>query len=120
MARSSQAGAARAGLPSAGLFAGPVAWLVSTVGNYALAPWVCAHKVPAVPALAAAMAAVSLYGAFLSWRALASAPAAPSDANGGGRPHRFVAAVGIMMSMLFALVIVLHGIAGFVFDGCER
>jgi hypothetical protein len=111
---------ARAGLPSAGVFAGPAAWFISTAGNYALSPWVCAHKQPAVPALAAAMVAVSLYGAFLSWRALASTPAAPSDQTGGGRPHRVTASIGIMMSLLFALVIIVQGAAGIVFTGCER
>jgi hypothetical protein len=112
--------ATRAGLPSAGVFAGPVAWLISTQGNYALAAWVCAHQLPAVPALSAAMVAVSLYGGFLSWRALASAASAPADVTGGGRPHRFVAALGIMMSILFASVIATHGTAGIVFNGCER
>jgi hypothetical protein len=120
MAQLAQAGSTRAGLPSAGVFAGPVAWFISTVGNYALSSWVCAHKQPAVPALAAAMVAVSLYGAFLSWRALASASAAPSDETGAGRPHRFIAAVGIMMSLLFALIIVVQGAAGVIFNGCER
>ena len=120
MARPAQARFPRSGLPSAGVFAGPVAWFVSTVGNYALSPWVCAHKQPAVPALAAAMVAVSLYGAFLSWRALASVATAPADETGAGRPHRFIAGVGIMMSLLFALVIVVQGAAGVVFTGCER
>ena len=73
-----------------------------------------------MPALAAAMLAVSLYGAFLSWRALAGTPAAPSDDTGSGRPHRFVAGLGIMMSLLFALVIIVQGAAGVVFTGCER
>jgi len=109
------------GLPSAGLFAGPVAWFISTQGNYALVPWVCANKAPVIPILAGVLMGVSLFGAFLSWRALAGAPAGPhEDSTGAGRPHRFVAAVGIMMAVLFALVILVQGIAGVVFSGCER
>jgi hypothetical protein len=109
------------GLPSAGLYAGPVAWLVSTQANYSLVPWVCAHKIPVTPLLAAVLVLVSLFGGFLSWRALANASPIPHpDATGAGRPHRFVAAIGIMMAVLFALVIAVHGAAGMVFDGCER
>ena len=109
------------GLPSAGLYAGPLAWFVSTQGNYALTPWMCAHKTPVVPMLAAVLVAVSLIGGFVSWRAYASASPTPQeDVTGAGRPHRFVAAIGIMMAVLFALVIVVQGIAGVVFDGCER
>ena len=109
------------GLPSAGLYAGPAAWFVSTQGNYALVPWVCANKAPVIPVLAAALVALSLFGGFLSWRAYASASPVPQpDATGSGRPHRFVAAVGVMMAVLFALVIVVQGVAGVVFNGCER
>ena len=109
------------GIPSAGLYAGPVAWFVSTQGNYALVPWVCAHKVPAIPLLAAVLVFVSLCGGFLSWRAFASAgPLPQADATGAGRPHRFVATMGMMSALLFALVITVQGIAGAVFSGCER
>jgi hypothetical protein len=109
------------GLPSAGLFAGPAAWFVSTQGNYAVTPWMCASKVPAVPLLAAAMVVLSLFGGFLSWRAFTAASSIPqTDQTGAGRPHRFIAAVGIMMAVLFTLVILVHGVAGIVFTGCER
>jgi hypothetical protein len=115
------AGRIARGLPSAGLYAGPIAWFVSTQGNYALTPWMCANKTPVVPMLAAVLVAVSLLGGFLSWRAYASAsPVPPLDVTGSGRPHRFLAAVGIMMALLFALVIGVQGVAGLVFDGCER
>ena len=109
------------GLPSAGLYAGPAAWLVGTQANYALVPWVCAHQIPVIPLVAAALAAVSLLGGFLSWRGyVAAAPAHRPDSTGAGRPHRFVALVGIGMALLFTAVIVVHGIAGMVFHGCER
>jgi hypothetical protein len=109
------------GLPSAGLFAGPLAWFVSTQGNYALTPWMCANKTPVVPMIAAVLVAISLLGGFLSWRAYASASHVPPlDPTGAGRPHRFLAAVGIMMAVLFALVIAVQGVAGVVFNGCER
>ena len=109
------------GLPSAGLYAGPVAWFISTQGNYALTPWMCANKIPVVPMLAVLLVALSLFGGFLSWRAFAMARfAPPHDETSAGRPHRFVAVIGIMMAVLFALVIMVQGIAGVVFTGCER
>ena len=109
------------GLPSAGIFAGPVAWFISTQGNYALTPWMCAHKIPVIPLLAGLLLALSLFGGFLSWRAFATrGSVAQQDEAGAGRPHRFVAALGIMMALLFGLVIAVQGIAGVAFSGCER
>lgn len=109
------------GLPSAGLFAGPVAWMVSTQGNYALTSFSCGGRPYAVPLLALALIAASLFGGFLSWRGLSAASSAPTpDPTGGGRPHRFVAIIGVLTAVLFALVIAVHGAAGFVFNGCER
>ncbi len=109
------------GLPSGGLYAGPVAWLISTQANYALVPWVCAHQIQLIPAVAAAMVALSLFGGFLSWRAYAGAGPVPEpDSIAGGRPHRFVALMGIAMALLFAAIIIIHGVAGIVFHGCER
>ncbi|WP_046863619.1 hypothetical protein [Microvirga massiliensis] len=109
------------GLPSAGIYAGPAAWLIDTQANYALVPWVCAHQVRLVPVVALVMLLVSLSGGFLSWRAWSAAGSAPeAHPSAGGRPHRFVAAVGIAAALLFGLVIILQGTAGLVFHGCER
>lgn len=109
------------GLPSAGLYAGPAAWMVDTQANYALVPWICAHQAPLVPIVALVLAAVSLFGGFLSWQAWRVAPAVTErEQTGGGRPHHFLALVGTAMAVLFAAVILLHGAAGLVFHGCER
>ena len=115
------AGLISRGLPSAGIYAGPIAWLTDTQFNYAAVPWVCAHQVPLIPVFAFAMAAVSLVGGFLSWLAYASvAPTPTPDSTGAGRPHRFLALMGIAIALLFTVVILLHGVAGLVFHGCER
>ena len=109
------------GLPSAGIFAGPTAWLLDTQANYALVPWVCAHQIQIIPIVALAMAALSLLGGYLSWRGyVAAEPMSHADSTGAGRPHRFVALMGIGMALLFATVIIVHGIAGVIFHGCER
>jgi hypothetical protein len=54
------------GIPAAGLYAGPTAWLIDTQTNYVLVPWVCANQIQVVPLLAVAMAAVSLFDGYLS------------------------------------------------------
>src|ERR671920_539153 len=109
------------GLPSAGIYAGPTAWLISTQANYALVPWVCANQIRIIPVVAIAMAAVSLLGGFLSWRGyVTAAPTPHPDSTGAGRPHRFVALIGVGMALIFTVVILVHGIAGLVFHGCER
>jgi hypothetical protein len=109
------------GLPSAGVYVGPAAWLLSTQANYALVPWICAHQVRLVPLVALGLAMLSLFGGFLSWRAYRSSSVTPqSDSTGAGRPHRFVAIVGMAIAGLFTVVILVHGAAGLVFHGCER
>ncbi|QFU17504.1 hypothetical protein [Microvirga thermotolerans] len=111
----------RSGIPSAGIFIGPTAWLLNTQINYALVPWICAHKVGLVPLVACIMALVSLLGGFLSWRAFDRSSIMPrADSAGAGRPHRFTAIVGIAMAALFALVILVQGAAGVILHGCER
>jgi hypothetical protein len=108
-------------LPSAGIYAGPAAWLISTQANYALVPWVCAHQVQVIPIVAVVMAAFSLFGGLLSWRGyVRAAPTPEPDSTGAGRPHRFVALIGVGIALLFTAIIIVHGIAGVVFHGCER
>jgi hypothetical protein len=115
------AGLIARGLPSAGIYAGPGAWLVSTQANYSLVPWVCAHQIRIIPVIALVLAGVSLLGGLLSWRGyVTAAPTPHPDSSGGGRPHRFVALLGIAAALLFATVILIHGAAGLVFHGCER
>jgi hypothetical protein len=110
----------RLAVPWAGLYAGPGAWAVSTQANYAATPWVCAHKVNFIPVLALVLAAVALAGAFLSWRAWGAAGGSQAMAGADGRPRAFLAAVGMLMGILFALVILTQGGAALVLDGCER
>jgi hypothetical protein len=106
--------------PSAGIFLGPAAWVLNTQLSYAIVPWVCAHGSNIVPAAAIVGALIALAGCFLSWRAWTAQESGPSGERDGGRPHRFVAGMGTLMGVLFAAVILLQGVAGLVFQGCER
>jgi hypothetical protein len=109
------------GIPSAGIFAGPVAWALSTQVGYSLVPWTCAHQIKVIPVISLVLVMVSLAGGFLSWQAFRTSSITPvEDSTGGGRPHRFVALIGTGMAVLFALVIVMQGSAALVFHGCER
>jgi len=111
----------RTGIPSAGIFVGPIAWLLNEQLNYALVPWICAHQVQLVPIVAFAAAVVSVAGGLLSWRAYRLSPITPEpDSTGAGRPHRFTALMGIAIAALFTAIIILHGVAGLMFHGCER
>ncbi len=109
------------GLPSAGIYVPPAAWLIGTQFNYAAVPWVCAHQVPLIPLFALAMAICSFCAGFLSWRGYVTATPTPlPDSTGAGRPHSFVALMGMAIAALFTVVILLQGAAGLVFHGCER
>jgi MFS family permease len=108
------------GLPSAGLYVGALSWMASTQANYALVPVACAHQgVWLVPMLSFGLAVLSILGGLLSWRALPAQHLHP-DYHAGGKPHRFLAIIGMGSAVLFAAVILLQGVAGVVLQGCER
>lgn len=106
----------------AGLVSGPGAWAVSTQLQYALTPWVCAHKVNLVPVVAVVLAAVALAGACISWRACAGAAVEESEAHAAilEAPRPFLAGISMFLGVLFAVVILAQGAAGLVLNGCER
>lgn len=100
-----------------GLALGPLAWAISSQLNYVLVGWQCTAQIRIIPWLALLLMVVALLGGFASWRAW-------SDLGGDPRPQhmetrRFVSAVSVMISGLFAAVILMQALAGFIFDGCE-
>lgn len=108
-------------MPWAGLAAGPGAWAAHTQIAYALAPWTCGHKINLVAPLAALSVIVALAGAAISWRAWHILPQqGPLDAPVSEQPKRFVAAMGTGLGFLFALVILMQGVASLVLSGCAR
>jgi hypothetical protein len=103
-------GRVRHRIPWAGLASGPLAWGLSTQLNYALPDWMCAHGINPVPWIALVLALFALAGGAMSW----------TSRQGAHDADRFLAGVGALMALLFALVIIAQGAAGFVFTGCER
>jgi hypothetical protein len=105
----------------AGLAAGPAAWAVATQLHYAIVPWTCARGIThlLVPGLAVLFAAVAACGALVSWRARHRLPASAAGDDVVGHPHAFLARVAAGLAILFALVILMQGVAGLLFTGCE-
>ncbi len=106
----------------AGLLAGPLAALLQLEANYALVLHACRTgdefwlHVVSVVALALTVA-----GGLLSWRNWRSAGAEWEDEGAGVRPRSsFMAAVGIMINALLALVVVAQWIPIFVYGPCDR
>ncbi|AEH88789.1 MULTISPECIES: hypothetical protein [Mesorhizobium] len=111
--------ALRMGTSWGGLLSGPMAWAISTQLNYAIVPWQCNRQVEVVLPSALMLVVLSLLGGALSWRA---------ERQGGAafKPERtrsteqFVANLGMLSALLFALVIVMQGSAALILDECLR
>jgi hypothetical protein len=111
----------REGVPSAGLFAGSLAWAINTELNYALVSWICAAGLGWItPVLTAFLFAMSLFGGLLSWRAWTNTAAEPVLDSSIAQPRRFLAGISVLSAVLFALVIATQGSAGLILNGCER
>ena len=92
-----------------GLVIGPAAWAVSTQLNFALASWACRKGAHPIPVVALVLAIIALMGAFTSARAR------PAEGS-----LKFMAAIGALLSVLTAVIILLHGTAALILSACER
>lgn len=105
-----------------GLFAGPVAWALDQQIKYMWLTYICStagvvmlHVVTLMTLLLAGL------GAYLSWRSWRRAGRELPDGSGGIIPRtRFMAAMGVALSALFALIIIAQWIPAFFFNPCER
>jgi hypothetical protein len=107
------------GTPWAGLAAGPAAWATGTQLNYALLPWACRHGWNLVPAVAGVLAVLSLLSAlssWLAWRRYDGLHVPEQD----GHPRHLLSGIGIAAGLLFAIVIVLQGLAAIIISPCLR
>ena len=112
----------RQGLVWTGLMSGPFAWGLSTQLGYSLASFACGRKVSGVLLTALLCTLIAVAGMALSWRELRIETRARADDETAGsvNAQKFLAALGIGASALFALAILAQGGAGLVFDGCQR
>jgi hypothetical protein len=106
----------------AGVLAGPLAMLIQLQVNYALVLWACgAGREWALHLTALLALVVTVAGGWLSWRNRRRTGAGWEDEGAGVIPRsRFMAVVGVLASVLFALVIVAQWIPIFVYGPCDR
>jgi hypothetical protein len=97
------------------ILVGPLAWFVYLDTAYALVASACAGSV-VVPTLAGAAAVAAMAGVVVGRRALAAVPADAHDAM--AERARFLAVLGVWMSVLFVLVIVATALPSFVLPPC--
>jgi len=107
---------------AAALLVPPLAFLLNLQINYTLVPWACStghefvlHLVSVGTLLVAAS------GGLVAWREWKRCGPGPPEGQGGRAPHfRFVSVIGILMSSLFALVILAQWIPNFVLSPCQK
>jgi hypothetical protein len=100
----------------AGLIAGPLLWAVNVQAGQILPYADCAEHQRFAAMLALLSTVLVLGSAIVSWRARTGRPAAWASARSFG----FVAVLGALVALIFALALLLQGIAGLVLNGCER
>ena len=105
-----------------GVLGGPLAALVCLEAAYASVPWACRahavlplHLVPLATALLALAAGVV---ARRDWKA--TEPEWPDDAEGVLARSRFLAVLGIGLSVFSVLAIIAQWLAIFILDPCNR
>lgn len=104
-----------------GLAAGPVAWFVAHALNYAIVPWSCAARdqlpLHLISIMAVLLAGLGAYVAWRDWRRHDNVSSESEDP--AGRAH-FIGLLAFCSCLIFALVLLMEGIAQFYFDPCQR
>ena len=105
----------------AGVLVGPTAMLLQLQINYALVLWACANRhtwpLHLVSLIALIVTVVAGFLAYRIWRRLA---ALHEDSGGTLARSRFMAAVGVLISLLMSGVIVAQWLPLFIHGPCER
>jgi hypothetical protein len=104
-----------------GILIGPLALLTQQQLGFMIVPWACATGLPPYLWLVSLIALlITLGGAFVSWREWKVAGELWPDE--GGSPvarSRFMAAGGLIMSLMFAMAIVAQAIPTFILSPCS-
>lgn len=105
------------------VFAGPVLWIIHLALIYPLVPLACNMGWGDWPFhLATVLTGLGTLGAVvLAWRLLSSRSAAPAVPDGAlQQRQRFMAFVGVVLSMLFFIVIIAEGFPVLLLSPCVR
>lgn len=107
--------------PLIGLLVGAAAWAISTQLSYSLVSISCDSAAGLVPLIATISLTVAIVGGALSLPA-SSPLEGPTVQVGGGdaRPRRFFAVISALAALIFALAILLQGVASLIVSGCQR
>ena len=105
----------------AGLFAGPAAVLLNLQINYMLVPWTCltGHRFVLHLVMLAALS-IAIAGGLSAWRGWKQMGREWPDGSGGAVPrNRFMAALGVLLSIFSFIVILALGIPNFILNPCQ-
>jgi hypothetical protein len=105
----------------AGVLIPPVAFLVNLEVAYALVPVACGSRtVVLVHVVHLVSLALTAFAAMVAWRAWQRSGASWPGGEGGrlGRTQ-FLAGMGILMGLMFAIVILAQWIPSFILDPCQ-
>jgi hypothetical protein len=104
-----------------GILTGPTAWAVDLVLRYALVHWSCAARQTGVLKLISiATLLVVVAAGVIAGQAFRNTPSrAPTDGGRSIDRGRFMAMLGILTSLLFALVVVAGAVPQWVLDACD-
>jgi small-conductance mechanosensitive channel len=103
-----------------GILAGPIAWAIDLTSSYAIVQWTCSSQHTFVLHLVTLAAlAITAIGAAAAFTGLQRAPEEATD--DGPRPidrGRFMALLGLLISAMFALLVISNDIPRLVLDAC--
>ena len=101
----------------AGMAAGPLAWACSTQLGQIL-PYVdCGRRLPLLAVSAFGLAAISLFGAYLSWCCRTDPPGRASTA---AEIRLFSQHLSALMGVMFGFALLLQAAAAIALNPCER
>ena len=107
--------------PLIGLLVGAAAWAISTQLSYSLVSISCDSAAGFVPLIAMISLTVAIVGGALSLPAWSADERQTVRAGGGdARPRRFFAVISVLTALVFALAILLQGVASLIVSGCQR
>lgn len=104
------------------MLAAPIAWLLELQLHYMLVPWACLtgeHFVLHLITIGALL--IAALGGALAWQGWRQSGRVWPDGSGGVAPRsRFMAVMGLLLSLLFFFVILAQGIPIFVLNPCQQ
>ena len=105
-----------------GVIGVPALWSLQFLLGYALPTFACEKIASIHHLLTIVFVIASLFIAGLSWRQWKGAGGQPPDIDEGGPVGRrqFLGALGALVSLMFALLILAQGMPSFFFDGCAN